>query len=151
MVFAAARHSFDKVAADAKYFDLRTQKTDRADAAHDALRRQTPSAAREQRRTSSCTRTSLDGGRPAPLPAVADPQAREQRRTVEQIEEFVPMVQTVDVPVPPGALDGVQDRILQRLVEQILMNDTDHVIEVPKIPCSDQPPSSCCPFCYAEG
>ena len=40
------------------------------------------------------------GVRPAPLSEVAGPQERVQRHTVEQIEEFVPMVQILDVHVP---------------------------------------------------
>ena len=41
---AAAHHSFDKVAAEAKYSGLRAHNTDRAEAAHNAPRRQTPRA-----------------------------------------------------------------------------------------------------------
>ena len=37
---------------------------------------------------------------------------------------------------------GVQDRILQRLVEQTTMNDTEQVIDVPKISCQSDLPSS---------
>ena len=40
------------------------------------------------------------GVRPAPLSEVAGPQERVQRHTVEQIEEFVPMVQILDIHVP---------------------------------------------------
>ena len=38
---AAAHHSFDKVAAEAKYAGLRAQTTDRAEAAHQATREKT--------------------------------------------------------------------------------------------------------------
>ena len=38
--------------------------------------------------------------RPAPLSEVAGPQERVQRHTVEQIEEFVPIVQILDIHVP---------------------------------------------------
>ena len=43
---AAAHHSFDKVAAGEKYYGLRAQKTERAEAANEAPRRQTKRAAR---------------------------------------------------------------------------------------------------------
>ena len=43
---AATHHSFDNVAAEAKYSGPRTQKTDKAEAANDAPRRPTTSAAR---------------------------------------------------------------------------------------------------------
>ena len=46
---------------------------------------------------------------------------------------------------PSGVLGGVQDRILQRLVEQILTNDTELAIAVPKISSS-----RCSPW-YADG
>ena len=49
-------------------------------------------------------------------------------------------MQILDVPEPPVVLGGLQDRILQRLVEQTLMNDDEHVIEVPKISCPGRPP-----------
>ena len=37
--------------------------------------------------------------RPAPLSEFAGPQERVQRGTVEQVEEFVPVVQILDAPV----------------------------------------------------
>ena len=40
------------------------------------------------------------GVRPAPLSEVAGPQERFQRHTVEQIVDFVPVVQILDAPVP---------------------------------------------------
>ena len=43
---AAAHHSFDKLAAGETYYGLRAQKTDRAEAANEAPRRQTKRAAR---------------------------------------------------------------------------------------------------------
>ena len=48
------------------------------------------------------------GVRPAPLSEVAGPQERVQRHTVEQIEEFVPMVQILDIHLPrEGVLEQV--------------------------------------------
>ena len=61
------------------------------------------------------------------------PQERVQRRTVEQIVDFAPMVQILVVLVPLVVMDGVQDRILQQLTEQILTEHTEQEIEVPKI------------------
>ena len=43
---AAVNHSFDKVAAEVSYSSLRAQNTERAEAAHNAPRRQTSGAAR---------------------------------------------------------------------------------------------------------
>ena len=79
----------------------------------------------------------------ARLASPAEPreaQDRERQCFVEQIiESFVP-VQILDVPEPPVVLSGVQDRILQRLVEQTPMDDTEQVIDVPNITCPDRPP-----------
>ena len=62
------------------------------------------------------------------------------RHSVEQtIENFVP-AQILDVLVPPVVKDGVQDRIMQQLMEQILMDDTEQEIEAPKISCQDRHP-----------
>ena len=50
------------------------------------------------------------GVRPAPLSEVVGPQERVQRHTVEQIEEFMPMVQILDTHVPRargGSLESV--------------------------------------------
>ena len=126
---ASAHHSFDKVAAEVKH-------------------------CRHKRRTRQRLRTTLhgDGGssqragallqlykeepsgrRPAPLLEVAGPQDRVRRHFVEQIiESFVP-VQILNGLVSPVVLGGMQDRILQRLVEQTLVEETEQVIEVPKI------------------
>ena len=48
-------------------------------------------------------------------------------------------MQILDVP-EPVVLGGAQDRILQRLVEQTLMDDTELVTEVPKISWPAPPP-----------
>ena len=56
-----------------------------------------------------------------------------------QIVDFAPLVQILNVPVPPVVMGGVQDRILQRVVEQILKDDTEQQIEVPKVSCPDRP------------
>ena len=74
------------------------------------------------------------GGRRGPLPGVAGPQNRVQRRFVEQIiENFVP-VQILGVSVLPVVMDGVQDW----LMGHILMHDTEQEIEVPKISNPDR-------------
>ena len=63
----------------------------------------------------------------------------QQSQHLWSTENFEP-VQILDAPVPLVVMDGVQDRILQRLMEQILMDDTEQEIEVPKISCPDRPP-----------
>ena len=83
---------------------------------------------------------SARGHEPAPLPEVALAAGQVQRHSVEQtIENLVP-VQILDVPVPSVVMEGVRDRILQRLVEQMLMDDTEQQIEVTTVSCPDRPP-----------
>ena len=55
-----------------------------------------------------------------------------------------------DVIVPPVVMNGVQDRILQRLVEPILMDDTEQQIDVPKDLLPRPTSSSCCDTQMAE-
>ena len=54
--------------------------------------------------------------------------------------DLAPMIQILAVPVPLVVMDGVQDRILQRLLEQILTDDTEQEIDVPKISNLDRLP-----------
>ena len=128
---AAAHHSFDKVAAGAKYDGLRAQKTDRAgEAAHKAPRRQRSKAA------GAAVFFELfdeDTARLRPgVLAVPRPQERVQRHTMEHIVDFVccaPMVQILDAPVPQtvAQLPDVL-RFFDRLTTV-----PEQVIEVPKI------------------
>ena len=80
------------------------------------------------------------GRRPASLAEPRGPQVRVQRRVVQQIADFAPMVQILDVPVPPVVLGGVQDQILLRVVAYADADDMEQVIEVLKIFCPYQPP-----------
>ena len=125
-------------------------------------RAQLPKPGKEERVTRRSTRPSFGGPPPsqpelfqlyeepggARLTSPAEPreaQDRERQCFVEQIiESFVP-VQILDVPEPPVVLSGVQDRILQRLVEQTPMDDTEQVIDVPNIICPDRPPPCAVP------
>ena len=77
------------------------------------------------------------------------PQERVQRRTVEQIADFTPMVQILGLPAPPVVLGGVHDQILQRIVEQDFADDTEQEIAVPVI--SRPTSTSCCSSCSADG
>ena len=61
-------------------------------------------------------------------------------RTVEQLAELDPMVLILDALVPQVVLGRAQDQLLQRIVEQFLMDDTEQVIEVPMITCPARPP-----------
>ena len=92
------------------------------------------------RRHSSCSmrRTSTGGMRPQDL-VEPQPLERGHRRTVEQNADFAPMVQILHVPVPPIVTSGVQDRILQCISTQVLVMDTELVIDVPML--SSQVPS----------
>ena len=72
-----------------------------------------------------------------PLLAEVRPQGQLERHTGIGYE----LVLTRDAPVLQKLGVGlVQDRILQRLVEQTLTNDTEQVIEAPKISCPAQHP-----------
>ena len=134
---AAAHHSFDKVAAGAKYDGLRSQTTDRAgEAAQRAPRRQ---------------RTRADGqavifelfdedtaGLRSGVLAEPRPQERVQRHTMEHIVDFVccaPLVQILDAPVPQ-TLEQLPD-VLQFF--GTLMTDPEQVVEVPIIFPEDVP------------
>ena len=75
----------------------------------------------------------LGGSRPPCLGEPPGPQDRVQRHTVEQLAEFAPVVQILDVPVPLVTLGEMQDRILQQLEEQTFVDNTEQVIAVPKI------------------
>ena len=70
---------------------------------------------------------------PASLAEPRPPQERVQRRTVEQIADFASMVQVLEVHVPQVVLGVMQDQILQRIVMHFLMDDTEQVIDAPKI------------------
>ena len=61
------------------------------------------------------------------------PQERVQRHSVEQIADCAPMVQILNIPVPSVVLGGVQDQIVQRIVELASVDDTEQEIAVPKI------------------
>ena len=52
--------------------------------------------------------------RPAPLSEVAGPQERVQRHTVEQIVDFVPVVQILNAPVPQtgASITGVLEQVI---------------------------------------
>ena len=63
-----------------------------------------------------------------------------QWHAVEHIVEFVPVVQILDVLVPPVALGGLQDRIFWRNVEQAFADDTEQEIAVPNISTPERPP-----------
>ena len=71
------------------------------------------------------------GWRPGTLQDLVPQDAVSRHSVAQTIENFVP-VQILDVPVPPVVMYGVQDRILQRLVEQILMDDMEQEIEAPR-------------------
>ena len=99
---AAAHHSFDKVAAGAKYDGLRAQRTDRAgEAANKAPRRQKSKAAGESVFFELFDEDTA-GVRPE-VHAEPRPQARVQLHAMEHIVDFVccsPMVWILDAPVP---------------------------------------------------
>ena len=99
---AAAHHSYDKVAAGAKYDGLWAQTTDRAgEAANKAPRRQKSRAAGEAVFFELFDEDTA-GLRPGVL-AEPRPQERVQRHTMEHIVDYVcsaPLVQTLDAPVP---------------------------------------------------
>ena len=128
---AAAQHSFDKVAAGAKYDGLRAQTTDRAvEAAHRAPRRQRTRAAGEAVIFELFDEDTA-GLRPGVL-AEPRPQEQVQPHTMEHIVDFVccaPMVQILDAPVPQ-TLEQLPD-VLQFF--GTLLADSEQVIEVPKI------------------
>ena len=134
---AAAHHSYDKVAAGAKYDGLRAQKTDRAgEAAHRAPWRRRTRAAGE-----AVIFELFDEDTAALRPAVLAeprPQERVQRHTMEHIVDFVccaPLVQTLDAPVPQ-TVEQLQD-VLQFFDR--LSTVPEPVIEVPKIFTEDVP------------
>ena len=134
---AAAHHSYDKVAAGAKYDGLRAQTTDRAgEAAHRAPRRQRTRVAGKAVIFELFDEDTA-GVRPGDL-AEPRPQERVQRHTMEHIVDFVycaPMVQILDAPVPQ-TVEQLPDvlRFLDRL-----MTVPEQVIEVPKILPEDAP------------
>ena len=135
---AAAHHSYDKVAAGAKYDGLRAQMTDRAgEAAHRAPRRQRTRAAGEAVIFELFDEDTA-GLRPGVL-AEPRPQERVQRHTMEHIVDFVccaPMVQILDAPVPQ-TLEQLPD-VLQFF--GTLLTDPEQVIEVPKISRTEDDP-----------
>ena len=134
---AAAHHSYDKVAAGAKYDGLRAQTTDRAgEAACRAPRRQRTRAAGE-----AVIFELLDEDtarlRPGVL-AEPRPQERVQRHTMEHIVDYVcsaPTVQILDALVPQ-TVEQLQD-VLQFFDR--LSTVPEPVIEVPKIINEDVP------------
>ena len=69
------------------------------------------------------------GSRPDRLSAVSGPQARVQRRTVQQIVDTVPLLPTLDVPAPQR-VDQLVD-----VLKQFNFLVPEQVIAVPKIPC----------------
>ena len=134
---AAAHHSFDKVAAGAKYDGLRAQRTDRAgEAANKAPRRQKSKAAGEAVFFELFDEDTA-GVRPE-VHAEPRPQARVQRHAMEHIVDFVccsPMVQILDAPVPQ-MVEQLPD-VLQFF--DMLTTLPEQVIEVPKILPEDVP------------
>ena len=134
---AATHHSYDKVAAGAKYDGLRAQTTDRAgEAAHRAPRRQRTRAAGEAV-FFELFEEDTTGVRPGVL-AEPRPQERVQRHTMEHIVDFVcfaPMVQILDPPVPQ-TVDKLHDVLW---FFDRLSTVPEQVIEVPKIISEDVP------------
>ena len=134
---AAAHHSFDKVAAGAKYDGLRAQTTDRArEAANKAPRRQKSKAAGETVFFELFDEDTA-GMRPGVL-AEPRPQERVQRHTMEHIVDYVccaPLVQTLDAPVPQ-TVEQLPDvlRFFDRLTTV-----PEQAVEVPKIFAEDVP------------
>ena len=96
---AAVHHSFDKV-------DWPTG-TEDGQGRGNTPRRPTTRAARGPE-LFQLFEEEPGGKRPAPLPEVAGPQERVQRRTVEQLADLAPMVQILDalVPLMVGAARG---------------------------------------------
>ena len=134
---AAAHHSFDKVAAGAKYDGLRAQNTDRAgEAANRALRGQKSKAAGDAVFFELFDEDTA-GVRPEAL-AEPRPEERVQGHTVEHIADFVrfaPMVQILDALVP---------QMVEQLPDTLHFFDAlslvpEQVIEVPKILPVDVP------------
>ena len=104
---------------------LRSQKPATAEATYDALRSQTTSVASDTE-FFSLYEEELGGTRPDQLYEVR-PQARDQRRTVEQIAVYTLIVPSLDVPVP---------QIANQLLEVCRQLDTpipEQVVDVPKI------------------
>ena len=134
---AAAHHSFDKMAAGAKYDGLRAQKTDRAgEAANRAPRRQKSKAAGEAVFFELFDEDTV-GVRPGVL-AEPRPQEPVQRHTMEHIVDFVwcsPMVQILDAPVPQ-MVEQLPD--VRRFFDR-LSTVPEQAIEVPKILPEDVP------------
>ena len=108
---------------------------------HDALRGQNTARTREATYYTSKTSVAGDtaffllfdeedavwGTRPTGLVEPQGPQERVQRHAVEQLADFAPMVQILDVPVP---------QMVDQLVDVLKLLDTaipEHVIAVPKI------------------
>ena len=58
------------------------------------------------------------GSRPPCLGEPPGPQERVQQHTLEQLAQFAPVVQILDVPVQLVALGEMKDRILQQIEEQ---------------------------------
>ena len=79
------------------------------------------------------------GSRPPCLGEPPLPQERVQQHTVEQLAEFAPVAQILDVPVPLVALGEMQDRILQQIEEQTFVDNTEQVIAVPKMSSPARP------------
>ena len=126
---AAAHHSYDKVAAGAKYDGLRAQTTDRAEeAANKAPQRQRSNAA-EDAMFFELFDEDTAGARPEAF-AEPRPQERVQRHVVEHITDLVrvaPMVQILDAPVSQ-MVDNVMDTF--RCLDKPI---AEQVIGVPKI------------------
>ena len=75
--------------------------------------------------------TPCPPSRPAPLPEFAGPRASEQRRTVTQIEDFVPVVQILDVPVL---------HVVDQLVDVLKIIDTMLLVVAGDRSAQDQSP-----------
>ena len=92
-------------------------------------------------RSSSASKKSPAGGRPAPLSEVAGWQERVQRHCVEHLAEVCPVVQILDADVPVPLL--VEQYAVIWIMEEDILAAADHldrdfqvpelVIEVPKI------------------
>ena len=134
---AAAHHSYDKVAAGAKYDGLRAQKTNRAgEAAHRAPRRQRTRAAGEAVIFELFDEDTA-GVRPGVL-AEPRPQERVWRHTMEHIVDFVCFAPTVQI------LDAPVSQTVKQLPDVLKFFDRlstvpEQVIEVPKFITEDVP------------
>ena len=117
-----------------KHHTSRGQRTGRGgnETHHTAEIRETPSSSLTSLSTSSCTRKSPGGVRPEAF-AEPRPQERVQRHTVEELADFAPMLQILDVPVP---------QMVDQLVDVLRLFDAaipGQLVAVPKISCPSRP------------